>query len=277
MSRLWWKEWVKSRIVGLCSTAIVGGRPHIDYVVKLGLAREGIFRGYDVIDNDYFETRADSIRLQRNRFRAEFDLPERFILASSRFIEKKNLFRLIDAYAGYVARKSIDPWSLIIIGDGPLRSALETYIVDAGLSKFVRLPGFKQYDELPVYYALGSVFVHASTSEQWGLVVNEAMAAGLPVMVSERCGCALDLVENGRNGYTFDPYDAEALARLMLHVSSDDCDREAMGWASREIIGRWTPETFSAGLTKAVEHAMAAPRPRANLLDKSILWALAPK
>ena len=81
------------------------------------------------------------------------------------------------------------------------------------------MPGFKQYDELPIYYGLAGAFIHASTTEQWGLVVNEAMAAGLPVIVSERCGCAPDLVENGRNGFTFDPYDVDALTHLMLKMA----------------------------------------------------------
>jgi 1,2-diacylglycerol 3-alpha-glucosyltransferase len=58
---------------------------------------------------------------------------------------------------------------------------------------------------------LASAFIQASTTEQWGLVVNEAMASGLPVLVSERCGCAPDLVKNGVNGYTFDPYDIKEI------------------------------------------------------------------
>jgi glycosyltransferase involved in cell wall biosynthesis len=101
------------------------------------------------------------------------------------------------------------------------------------------------------------------------------MAAGLPVLVSNRCGCAPDLVEEGRNGFTFDPYDTEQLAGLMLRLSTmSDAERAAMGQASREIISRWTPETFATNLSKAVEVALAAPRPKATLLDKALLWAL---
>ena len=90
----------------------------------------------------------------------------------------------------------------------------------ADLAGAVVLPGFQQYDELPAFYGLASAFVHASTTEQWGLVVNEAMAAGLPVIVSERCGCAPDLVEDGVNGFTFDPQDVEELAGLMRRVAA---------------------------------------------------------
>ena len=111
--------------------------------------------------------------------------------------------------------------------------------------------------------------------EQWGLVVNEAMAAGLPALVSNRCGCAPDLVEEGRNGFTFDPYDAEELARLMLRVSSMSEDgRAAMGQASREIISRWTPETFATNLMKAVQIALNAPQPKATVVGRALLWVL---
>ena len=90
----------------------------------------------------------------------------------------------------------------------------------ADLAGAVILPGFRQYDELPAFYGLARAFVHASTTEQWGLVVNEAMAAGLPVLVSDRCGCAQDLVRNGVNGFTFDPCDVEELAGLMHRVAA---------------------------------------------------------
>ena len=108
------------------------------------------------------------------------------------------------------------PWSLVLLGDGPLKSDLCRLISDLRLDACVHLPGFKQYHELPVYYGLASAFVHASTTEQWGLVVNEAMASGLPVLVSNRCGCAQDLVKEGVNGFTFDPCNVEQLAQLML-------------------------------------------------------------
>ena len=91
--------------------------------------------------------------------------------------------------------------------------------------------------------------------EQWGLVVNEAMAAGLPVLVSERCGCFADLVIKGVNGFGFDPYNSEQLTKLMLKISSDDCDREKMGQASLKHIEKYSPDYFAQGFVKAVEYA----------------------
>ena len=91
--------------------------------------------------------------------------------------------------------------------------------------------------------------------EQWGLVVNEAMAAGLPVLVSRACGCAPDLVREGVNGFTFDPYDVGGLAGLMVRMSSGELNLKTMGEASQVIIAGWTPEVFGENLLRAVDAA----------------------
>ena len=174
-----------------------------------------------------------------------------------------------------VVSSPVVPWSLVLLGDGPLKSDLCHLISDLGLQHSVLLPGFKQYHELPVYYGLASAFVHASTTEQWGLVVNEAMASGLPVLVSNRCGCALDLVQEGHNGFTFDPYNVEQLADLMFQLSDFQPFRlSAFGSTSREIISNWGPERFAAGLKSAVEEAMKVGPKRAGVVDRLLLRAL---
>src|SRR6266487_3765140 len=212
--RTWWKEIIKRRIVNLYSAALVGGQRHVEYLVELGVPRDRIFTGYDVVDNAYFARRTLEIRNSHLRrgyggqaafeIRKKYGLPETYFLASARFIEKKNLTRLIRAYAEYRERSQGDePWNLVMLGDGPMRETLNSQLATLNLHPHVHLPGFKQYDELPVYYALANAFVHPSTTEQWGLVVNEAIASGLPVIVSDRCGCVPELV-NG-NGFIFDP------------------------------------------------------------------------
>ncbi len=113
-----------------------------------------------------------------------------------------------------------------------------------------------------MYYALASVFVHPSTSEQWGLVVNEAMASGLPVIVSDRCGCAEDLVRPGVNGCTFAPQDSTALAGLMRRMSDGSRDLRAMGQASRDIIARWSPELFAESIVAAARQPAKVRRPQ---------------
>ncbi|NEO65818.1 MAG: glycosyltransferase, partial [Moorea sp. SIO4G2] len=91
----------------------------------------------------------------------------------------------------------------------------------------------------------------------WGLVVNEAMAAGLPVLVSNRCGCFEDLVVEGINGFGFNPYDREQLTKLMFKVSSGEIDLDNISQAALQHIHKFSPEYFAQGLIKAVEYALA--------------------
>ena len=100
------------------------------------------------------------------------------------------------------------------------------------------------------------------------------MACGLPLLVSMRCGCARTLVRSGVNGFTFDPLDVGGLARLMLKLSCGEVDLAAMGRASREIIGLWTPDTFAENLILAAQCALLQPKPRAGLLDRWLLSAV---
>jgi len=271
---IWLKTNIKGRLVRLFPSALVAGRRQVECLLALGMPRERIFVGYDVVDNLHFWRIAEAARQEQRVVRSRLGLPERFFLSVSRFVPEKNLGRLIKAFAKYRNCTGGGSWKMVLLGDGPLRRRLLDLRNALRLEDDLMLPGFQQYDDLPIYYGLAGAFILASTWEPWGLVVNEAMAAGLPVLVSNRCGCAPDLVEEGRNGYTFDPYDVENLARLMLRMSDGSLDLEAMGQASHEIIARWTPETFAENLWKAAETAMAAPRPQLGLLDKMLLSAL---
>jgi glycosyltransferase involved in cell wall biosynthesis len=270
------REAAKRCVVRLFRSALVGGAAHGEYACGLGLAAGAVVNGYDVVDNEHFARGARQARACEERWRERLGLPERFFLASSRFVAKKNLLRLLDAYADYRRRSGADAWHLVLLGDGALRAELESRIARLALADRVLLAGFKQYDELPTWYGLARAFVHASTTEPWGLVVNEAMAADLPVIVSERCGCARDLVRAGVNGWTFDPYDVEALAGLMRRVAAmTGEERRAMGRSSERIIADWGPERFADGLMQAVQTALRRPPPTPSLFDQALLLALA--
>ncbi len=273
--RTWWKEMIKRRIVALYSAALVGGQRHIEYLVELGMPRDRIFTGYDVVDNDYFARRTLEIRNSKFEIRKQYGLPENYFLASARFIEKKNLPTLIRAYAAYRQKSEASgnpPWDVVLLGDGPLREALKSQLSTLNLHRHVRLPGFKQYDELPVYYALAKAFVHASTTEQWGLVVNEAIASGLPVIVSNRCGCVPELVQG--NGFTFEPTDEhELVSRLLQMASLSDDERRRLGDASYRIAAKFAPERFGEGLEEAAQLALNQPR-KASLLCRTLVRLL---
>ncbi len=308
--RVGWKEWIKRKLVARCSTALVGGTPHRDYMIQLGMNSEHIFMGYDAVDNDYYAEEAARWRSVSNDSTDHCSLitdhSPLYFLASNRFIEKKNLFRLLEAYGGYArnaetlrsGKAESRVWDLCLLGDGELKAKLLAHCASLGLhvvesapweadrkaesgkvktesdQPSVYFPGFRQVEELPRFYAHAGAFVHASTTEQWGLVVNEAMASSLPVLVSNRVGCAQDLVHDDINGFTFGPHDVEKLTELMLKISNPNFPVSAFGDASRSIISEWGPDRFASGLKSACETALQVKPKKAGILNLLLLQAL---
>lgn len=244
--RYWWTEAIKSTIIKGFRAALVGGKPHRRYLTRLGMPVERIFFPYDVVGNEDFHS--DRIK----------HLPKLinkpYFLASNRFVAKKNLFVLLFAYATYRQESGDNAWDLVLCGDGELRPQIEMQISNLNLQDCLHLPGFLQQEQLLPYFAHASCFVHASTQEQWGLVVNEAMAAGLPVLVSNCCGCFEDLVIEGVNGFGFSPENPRQLTDLMLKISSGKLDLVAMGNASLQKIENFSPDCFAMGLIQAIKY-----------------------
>ncbi len=269
-----WKQAIKRRIVRLCSASLVAGTPHRDYIAALGAPLDQVFTGYDTVDNEHFRIGADRARGAAQRLREKLALPPRFFMACSRFVRKKNLARLLQAYATYRQGAGDGAWSLVVVGDGELSGDLQALRRQLGMEEHVLFPGSKAYEELPSYYGLADAFIHASTTEQWGLVVNEAMAAGLPVLVSERCGCASDLVMPEINGLLFDPEDVDSIAESMRKIADGSRNPRAMGRKSQEIVARWSPVRFADSLYAAVEAALKRPPPSPGKIDRLLLWAM---
>jgi 1,2-diacylglycerol 3-alpha-glucosyltransferase len=246
--RVWWRELYKSWKLKQYRAALVAGKPHKRYLVKLGMLPDAVFHGYDVVGNDYFHP--SKIRVTSN------PLTKPFFLSISRFVSKKNLPFLLSSYAIYRKNSDVQPWNLVLCGDGELRPQVEQQVVDLELEHCVHLPGFLHQEELLPYFAHASCFIHASIYEQWGLVVNEAMAAGLPVLVSRHCGCFEDLVIEGINGFGFDPENMQELTDLMIKISSTEINSKEMGQAALQHIQQFSPDYFAQGLLQAVEYAL---------------------
>lgn len=246
--RSWFVEKIKALLVQAYGAYLVAGHPHKRYLSKLGMPSEAIFFGYDVVGNEDFSPSKTS-HLSR-------PIKRDYFLAINRFIPRKNLLFLLDVYSVYRAKSVNDPWDLVLCGSGQLCLEIHRKIDRLNLTEYVHLPGFLQQEKLLPYFAHASCFVHASLQEQWGLVVNEAMAAGLPVLVSDRCGCFEDLVLEGINGFGFDPENKEQLTDLMLKMSSGAVDLLAMKQISLQHIQKYSPDYFARGLKEAVNYAL---------------------
>lgn len=250
--RSWWKEWIKRRLVSRFDSALCGGSPHRAYLEQLGMVPEKIWDRYDVVDNDRFDRASGNARARPEHGRSlpGLDDEKPYFLVSSRFIARKNLSRLIKAYGAYRAG-SPEGWRLVILGTGPDEPALRAQVREEKTPE-VCFAGFHQFNEIAAYYAFAGAFIHPALQEQWGLVVNEAMACGLPVLASETVGAAHDLVIDGDNGFKFAPESAEAMCDAMLKVSANAETRVRMGRRSREIIAGWTPQHFARNFWAAV-------------------------
>lgn len=261
-ARLWAREVLKQNLVRRFASALVGGVRHAAYVHQLGMPRAAIFFGYDAVDNAYFAQGAERARGGAEALRREHRLPARYVLTSCRFIAKKNLSGLLRGYALHAAATP-GARDLVICGDGPLRAKLQQLAETLGIAARIHWPGFVQYPQLPVYYGLADAFILPSTVEPWGLVVNEAMASSLPVLVADRCGCAPDLVRVGENGFTFNPTDPNSIAAALARLPEDAAALAPMGAASRRIVAGFDPEAFGTGLLRASRLAAA----RSGLAD----------
>jgi glycosyltransferase involved in cell wall biosynthesis len=268
------KKRIKRCIVSSFHAGLVGGSPHRRYFAGLGLPEARIFLGYDAIDNDHFRRGADAARAAESEERNRLDLPSRYFLSLGRFVEKKNLARLVEAYSGVSPAADGLFHQLVFVGSGELESDLRSQCATLGLAvidhragaptnphysereRGVHFYGFRQVDENPVFYAFASAFVLPSLYEEWGLVVNEAMACGVPVLVSRTVGCAEDLVAHGRNGFLFDPTDADALGRALQTLVSDPATVARMGRESLARIERWGCDQFARGALEASEAAL---------------------
>jgi glycosyltransferase involved in cell wall biosynthesis len=271
-----WSEALKRRVVRLSQAGLVGGEPQAAYLERLGLAPEAIFRGYNAVDNQHFAS-AEFWRQQGAAGRQQLGLPARYLLAVSRFTAKKNLGRLIEGFALWRRDTPAEHQnlSLVILGDGPLRAQLEAQVGALGVQHRVVLPGACAYADLPSRYGLAEAFIHASTVEQWGLVVNEAMAAGLPVLVSSSCGCAPDLVLPGITGRRFNPQKASSIAEAihwLLRLPSATTQR--LGTAAQQRVASYSPAVFAAGLESAAFHAIHEPIPDLTAINEAIATRL---
>jgi glycosyltransferase involved in cell wall biosynthesis len=255
-------EFIKSLFVSRFDAAFVGGLSSSLYLQHLGIPKERIVLGWDVVDNEFFRQQASKNRQDIAAVRRKWNLPEVYFLFVGRLVENKNIKVLLQAYVEYaesISGKSA-LWDLVICGGGPQEEELRRYIhsMPDQIGKHILLYGLIKQPELIDFLSGAACLVLPSTRyESWGLVVNEAMACGLPVIVSSRCGCSLDLVRNGINGWLFEPDHSSELASWMLKLHTlDPAARVEMCLHSEQIISEWNLERFSRGALESAQIAL---------------------
>lgn len=215
----------------LCDTVFVSGRrAQAHFQERLKFPADRIESGYSVVHNFHFRPR------QTKRRGRDF-------LCVARFVEEKNLTLLVEAFRS--ARVPVDR-RLVLVGAGPLEAALRR-LADGR----VVIRKWVQYGTLPALYAEAEWLVLPSIFEPWGLVVNEAMAAGVPVIASTACGCVPDLLSD-QTGLVFDPRSREALAEMLERAAAlPDAEWEAISSGAMDRIAPYTPDAWARALVRA--------------------------
>jgi glycosyltransferase involved in cell wall biosynthesis len=217
---------------------MVSGVLNADYYRHYGADPEKFSLLPWAVDNDRFMEASRFAPGEREAMRESLGIGQDQIVFvfSAKLIERKDPLTLLHAYERMPDR---DRAVVLFLGDGVLREPLDAYAREHLLTG-VRFAGFVNQSALPKYYALADVFVLPSTYEPRGAVINEAMACGLPVIVTDRCGSIGDIVLEGENAFIYPAGDADALAASMTRLAGDPALRIRMAERSRQIIDTWT-------------------------------------
>jgi len=219
-------EAAKRLMIRGASGFFVPGRASAEYVRSFGVPDEQVSHAPNAVDADVFGRAAVD---RSGRATCTF-------LYAGRLDAEKGLDVLLRAFAR-------SPGDLVLAGSGPEETRLRA-LADGR----VRFLGPLDRDALVPIYAEADAFVLASRSEPWGMVLNEAATAGLPLIATEGAGAAHDLVEDGVNGFRVPAGDEEALAAALTRVAEDGPFRLAAGARSRQLVARFTPEAWADGV-----------------------------
>jgi len=210
-----------------------------------GVPEEAIFTAPYCVDNDFFSERAAAQTETTQQLRRDLGIgiDDTVFLFSAKFIDRKRPMDLINAASNY---RATGKSHVILIGDGALLETCRNEIAANKLTN-VHLVGFKNQSELPAFYATADVLVLPSEYETWGLVVNEAMACGLPCIVSDTCGAAADMILEGKTGFTYPMGDVQRLAELMMFMADNKEKCYEMGrYAANHVKNFSVASTVSA-------------------------------
>jgi glycosyltransferase involved in cell wall biosynthesis len=227
------------------------GSANAAFYRTIGVPEKRIFMMPYAVDNARFTAESCLMGAERKALRAalgvEDDRP--IILYAGKFQARKRPDNLLHAAARLNREGCL--FHIAMVGSGELESELRALAAQLGMSN-VHFPGFFNQKALPRTYAACDVFVLPSENEPWGLAINEAMCAGLPIIASSEIGCVPDLVRDGVNGRTFAAGDTISLAGALRPLLDDRELRRKMGHSSRDIIARWSYAECREGLRAAL-------------------------
>jgi glycosyltransferase involved in cell wall biosynthesis len=249
------KEGLKRTFVGWCDVAHVYGRSNREYLEQLGMPHRAIVEKTGPVDTGTFLKRLAAFHEGYRRF-----------IYVGRFSPEKNLPCLLQAFKTVAARRKAE---LVMVGYGPDEMTLRRQVHALDLDGRVEFAGPKTQDGVSQLLAGADCLVLPSSSEAWGLVINEALCTGVPVLVSDRCGCARDLV-TAETGWTFPTGNAEQLAARMLEVCDLTVARlREMGAAAVSLGSEYSPQSCAERIVESLQELLARKDSKAGAPEMS--------
>lgn len=254
------------------SHALCAGTENDRWFAQFGVPKARRFLSPNAVDNERLHVEVSSHNGSREALRRKFGLPSGgypVILAVGRMIPQKDPLTLLRAYARV---RATTPCALLYVGSGPLLRQIEAEARERRTPD-VHLAGFVEQSRIAEAYVASDLLVLPSLDEPWGMVVNEAMACGLPVVASDRVGAGTDLVHDGANGYVVRAGDVAQLADALQALVSSKARRDEFGRVSRQVIERWNHECAAAATLMAIASAVGPLRWMSASLDDHLRHA----
>lgn len=247
------KGWLKRLFFRLCHGFFTYGRRGREYLAHYGAPADAIFHRCQAaaLPPAYSESAA----LRRRLDLAPLPSHPAYLYVG-RLSREKSLDTLLRAFAQ--VRRDLPAATLTLVGSGPQRDELEALAADIGVADAARFAGSAGPDELAAHYAAATCLVLPSRSEPWGLVVNEALHYGCPVVVSDHCGCVPELVVEGETGFSFRTDDVAALAAALQAVPAHFADVEASARRCLDLIAGFTPERAATQILAGCDAVLGA-------------------
>jgi glycosyltransferase involved in cell wall biosynthesis len=244
-------EFLKTKFLSKCSGFVVPGRSAREYLRVHNVNQDAIFTAPNAVDNELFAAAAATARQNASSNRGSLALPGRYFLFVGRLVREKGVFELLSAYAK-LEESMRQQIGLVFVGDGSARRRLEEQAASISPGA-IRFAGYAQRERLAAFYALAEILILPTYTDTWGLVVNEAMACGLPVILSRSAGCAVDLVREAWNGSLVSPRDVWSLTSAMRILANQPDLRSSMGAHSEQLVSHYSPKEWSSGIARMVE------------------------